>query len=320
MSNVYYTPAGQTYNLFTEALRATHLLIAGATGSGKSVLENGLISTLLYRVPNDQAGGVQLILIDPKRVELVRYRDLPHVLRYASEPEEMRRALYCAVGLMDARYRIMQQQGHTEYQGGDIYVIIDEFADLMTTDKKEITPLAQRLAQLGRAAKVHVILCTQCPLAEVIPTKIRANFDVRFCLRTATRAQSNYIMNAPGCELLPNPRTEGRAEGYYCDGADRTLYEIPYVGVDEIQRLISYWTTQIPHSNRSKRSDDKPRASALPFGGGLPAAISARPRATTKAARSSSSGCGGVFAFLLKAACAFLALCWLISFCAEHFE
>lgn len=313
MSTIYTTPAGQTYNLFTEALHAPHLLIAGATGSGKSVLENGLISTLLYRVPNDQIGGVQLILIDPNQVELVRYKDLPHVLRYASELEEMRNALFCAAALMDLRYKIMQQQGHTEYQGGDIYVIIDEFADLKVAQDKTIKSLVQRIAQLGRPAKVHTIICTQCPLAEVIPTNIKVNFDTRFCLRTATRAQSQYIMNAPGCELLPNPLTEGRAEGFFCNGSECTLYEIPYVREEEIERLIAHWTSQFPASNRSHRNIKPLRISAP----SIPHSISTSVSRRNTAARTSF---GKFLAFLIKAACAIVVFLAIIVYCSEHFQ
>ena len=167
----YTSPAGQVCTLYEDMLRQPHLLIAGATGSGKSVVINALIYTALYKFPWPDADGVQFILIDPKRVELSQYKRLPHTLCYASEPDAMREALSYAMQLCENRYRSMQRAGVRKYPGGDIYIIIDEFADLMTTQKRLIMPIIQRLAQIGRAAKVHIILATQTPIAKVLPTE-----------------------------------------------------------------------------------------------------------------------------------------------------
>lgn len=235
------TPAGKYFNLYKNALEQPQLMIAGATGSGKSVIINGLISTALYSHPWTAAtdNNAGFILIDPKRVELVQYKELPHTMRYASEPGEMVEALRYAMAVTENRYKAMQKAGERKYSGGNVYVIIDEFADLMTTNKKQVQPLIQRLAQIGRAAKVHIILATQCPLAKVIPTEIKVNFDARFGLRTRSAQDSRNILGVTGCELLPQ-----YGQGYYMDAAGITLYNIPMVPEEEITRLLTWWTSQ----------------------------------------------------------------------------
>lgn len=235
----YKTPTGRYCNLFADMLEQPHLLVAGATGSGKSVVINGMITTLLYRLPgNSRPDEVKLILIDPKRVELVAYKNLPHTVRYASEPEEMLSALQYAMTLAEGRYKVMQEKRKKMYPGGDVYIIIDEFADLMTTQKREVVPLIQRLAQIGRAAKVHIILATQTPISEVLPTKIKCNFDARVGLRTRSDQDSRNIIGKSGLERLPR-----YGKGYYMKPGEEGYYNIPYVDDDEIERLVKWWMT-----------------------------------------------------------------------------
>ncbi len=235
----YTTPGGKTWDLFTDALAQPHLLIAGTTGSGKSVIINGLIDTLMHRLPFDQPGNAQLILIDPKRVELSQYKDIPHTVRYASEPAEMLAALQAAMAITEKRFKAMQRKGEKLYTGGDLYVVIDEWADLMTTQKKAVMPIVQRLAQVGRAARVHIILATQTPLATILPTEIKCNFDARFCLRTMNASQSRVIMDANGCESLPR-----FGSGFFVTPASSKLYSIPYVQPEEIKRNLDWWDRQ----------------------------------------------------------------------------
>ena len=232
MKRAYTTPGGQVYTLYADMLKQPHLLIAGATGSGKSVAVNGLISTALH----DSPARVQFILIDPKRVELVEFKNLPHVIKYSSEPGDMVQALETAMNTTEARYHEMQRQGLKKYPGGAVYVIIDELADLMTTNKKQVAPLLQRLAQIGRAANVHLIACTQCPLSSVIPTPIKVNFDARLALRTRSAQDSRNILGAKGCELLPR---YGR--GYYMTPDGLTLYNLPMRPETETAQLVTYW-------------------------------------------------------------------------------
>ena len=228
-------PSGTTFNLFSDMAKQNHLLVAGATGSGKSVIVNGIITTLLYRFP----WQASFILIDPKRVELSPYKRLPHTICYASEPKEMVSALKYAMQIVDSRYREMEKRRERLYTGGDIYVIIDEWADLMTTNKKEVAPLIQRLAQVGRASRVHVILCTQTPIAKVIPTEIKCNFDSRVGLRTRSAQDSVNILGYAGLERLPQ-----YGQGVYMTPKGETLYKIPYVDEREQYRLISWWERQ----------------------------------------------------------------------------
>lgn len=241
MKTTWTTPAGSTYRLYADMLQQPHLLIAGATGSGKSVVINGLISTALYKAPCD----VGFILVDPKRVELSQYKRLPHVIRYASEPADMIAALDAALAITEQRYRTMQKQGLRKSAEGDVYVIIDELADLMTTNKKAVQPRLQRLCQIGRAARVHVIAATQCPLATVIPTAISVNFDARVGLRTRNAQDSRNILQRTGCELLPR-----YGQGYYMTPEGLTLYNIPMIPDAETGRLCSWWMDKT-HAHRA---------------------------------------------------------------------
>ena len=243
MKMKFYTPAGQIYNLFEDMAKQNHLLVAGATGSGKSVIVNGIITTLLYRLPSQ----VGFIFIDPKRVELSPYRALPHTIYYASEPNDMVYALQLALRICDNRFREMQKKGLRLYNGGDVYVIIDEWADLMTTNRRVVAPIVQRLAQIGRASKVHVILCTQTPIAKVIPTEIKCNFDSRVGLRTRSAQDSRNILGYSGLETLPQ-----YGQGVYMTPQEETLYKIPYVDEAEQKRLIEWWVKQLPKRKRRR--------------------------------------------------------------------
>lgn len=237
MKKTYKTPDGKYYALYRDMLDQVHLLIAGATGSGKSVVINGLIATALYHSP----AAAKFVFVDLKRVELTDYRHLPHTIRYAENINEALEALSYALTLSNTRYQQMQRKRLKKYDGGHIYVIIDEFAELMTTAKNKVTPLIQRLCQIGRAANIHVIAATQCPLAEIIPTKIKVNFDSRLGLRTSCARDSRNIIDMSGCESLPDPVIEHRAQGYYKHGSNIELWNLPKVPDDEIERLISYW-------------------------------------------------------------------------------
>lgn len=232
MKNTYTTPTGSVYTLYADMLNQVHILIAGQTGSGKSVVINGIISSALYKAPSE----VQFILLDPKRVELIDYKFLPHTIKYASEPDDMVNALQYAMTLCDTRYKAMQQAGIKKYTGSHVYVIIDELADLMTTDKKRVMPLIQRLCQIGRAAGISVIAATQCPLATVIPTPIKVNFDSKVALKTATAQHSRNIMDANGCEKLPR-----YGKGYYVTPDHNGIVNIHMIDEAETNRLIAHW-------------------------------------------------------------------------------
>lgn len=237
------TPAGTIQTIYKDMLNQPHLLVAGATGSGKSVVINALIYTALYKFPlcAESTNSVGFILLDPKRVELSAYKDLPHTLRYASEPAEMVQALQYAMQIVEDRYRTMQRHCDRKFDGQDVYVIIDEAADLMTTNRKQVQPLIQRLAQIGRAANVHIVLATQCPLAKVIPTEIKVNFDARVGLRTRSAQDSRNILGTTGCELLPR-----YGQGFYMTPEGTTLYNIPMIPDEELDARVKWWMDQRP--------------------------------------------------------------------------
>lgn len=238
----YTLPTGHVYTLFTDILRQPHTLIAGCQGSGKSVVINGLIDTLMYRAPFDQNGGAQMVLIDPKRVELAAYKDLPHTLAHAAgfNPDAWLKALNSAIRIMDARYAYMEKKGLKKYDRGDLYVIIDEWANVYKNGGKDAYKAVLRLTSEGRAAKVHLIMATQVPKANIIPTEIRENFDSRICLRTANAIQSRVIMEDNGCESLPR-----YGQGFYVNPEGTELYNIPYVQQDELDRNIAWWAEQV---------------------------------------------------------------------------
>ena len=234
----WITPEGKSFVKYENMMEQPHLLVAGATGSGKSVVINGIITTALFEAPSQ----VQFILIDPKRVELVDYRYLPHTEFYASEPAEMVRGLQMAMNTIEMRYTQMQRAHVKKYQGAQLYVIIDELADLMTTNKKQVMPLIQRIAQIGRAAGVHLICATQCPLAKVIPTEIKVNFDARVGLRTRSAQDSRNILGFNGCEDLPR-----YGQAYYMNpdsGVKKIV--VPMYDTSETWRLINHWMQQRP--------------------------------------------------------------------------
>ena len=252
--DTYTTPAGIKRGLFENMLSQSHLLIAGASGSGKSVLVNGLLTTALYRFPFSTKGGAQFILIDPKRVELLPYKNLPHTIGYASEPEEIVDLLKKAVQITEERWKVMGTKGLLKYDGGDIYVVIEELADLMTTNKRVVQPLIQRLCQIARAANVHCICVTQCPLREILCTPIKVNFDGVVALRTRCAQDSRNIIGCNGAELLPR---YGECLYYTPDFTQPYQYSIPY-DVGEKERLIHFWMKQ-------KFEHEKPRRGLLSF-------------------------------------------------------
>lgn len=237
----YRTPAGIVNGLFNHMLKQSHLLIAGASGAGKSVLVNGLLTSALYELPFNRSGGVQFILIDPKRVELAPYKDLPHTIGYASEPETMIALLRKAVAITEKRYREMEAAGLRKYEGSEIYVVIEELADLMTTNRREVQPMIQRLCQIARAARVHVWAVTQCPLVKVIPTEIKVNFDGIVALRTRSAQDSRNIIGIAGAELLPR---YGECLYYSPDFMRVQRFTIENTTDDERDARINFWMDQ----------------------------------------------------------------------------
>lgn len=236
---LYKTPPGEKSLLYADMLKQPHLLVAGATGSGKSVVINGLIYTVLYQIPGDGTGAAAFVLIDPKRVELSEYRQLPHSVYYASEPSDIRSAFVYAMQQTESRFSAMQRQGVRKYAGGDLYVIIDEWADIITTQPPETVRTVQRLAQIGRAARVHIVLATQTPIAKILPTEIKCNFDSRLALRTRSAQDSRNITGRAGCEKLPR-----FGYGYYMTPEGERIEKLHYYTDEEITTRVDWWKNQ----------------------------------------------------------------------------
>lgn len=194
----WITPDGTIYDLYSSILEENHLLIGGATGSGKSVVLNALIYTALYKSPND----VAFVLCDPKMVELSRYAKLPHVLRYADTLQDISSALQMVHALMMNRFRDMKRAGLVETSERDIYVIVDEFADLVVRGanrqenalKKACEGYIESIGKLGRAAHVHLILATQAPNRRTIKANIVLNMTATLALRCKYPTESRQLI------------------------------------------------------------------------------------------------------------------------------
>jgi S-DNA-T family DNA segregation ATPase FtsK/SpoIIIE len=211
---------GNTY--VTNLAQMPHLLIAGSTGSGKSVAINCLICSILYKSsPED----VKFIMVDPKRLELGLYADIPHLLTpIVTDPKQASNALNWAVREMEERYRLLAQQGVRDLKHYNqvvnelpdpasededrpeplplIVLIVDELADLMMTSGKEVEAALTRLAQMARAVGIHLILATQRPSVDVITGLIKANFPSRVSFRVSSKVDSRTILDSNGAEQL----------------------------------------------------------------------------------------------------------------------
>jgi DNA segregation ATPase FtsK/SpoIIIE, S-DNA-T family len=187
-----------------------HLLIAGATGSGKSVMINALLVSLLYR---NSPSNLKLILVDPKRVELSLYNDIPHLLTpVIVEPEKCISALKWGVAEMERRYKLFAEVGKRnigEYNAAKkdeampyIVIIIDELADLMALSASDVEALIVRLAQMARATGIHLVLATQRPSVDVITGLIKANIPARIAFSVASQFDSRTILDQGGAEKL----------------------------------------------------------------------------------------------------------------------
>jgi S-DNA-T family DNA segregation ATPase FtsK/SpoIIIE len=235
-----------------------HLLIAGSTGTGKSVGLNCMISSILFRSTPDQ---VRLILIDPKRLELGVYEDIPHLLTpVVTDPKVAANVLKWAVTEMERRIRMLAsegvrnieqfnnilraEEGATNEETGEelkplhyIVIVIDELADLMMVSAHEVEEAITRLAQMARAVGIHLILATQRPSVDVITGLIKANFPARVSYRVAARVDSRTILDSIGAEQLL-----GRGDMLFLPPGSARLTRIhgAYVTEHEIARLTSF--------------------------------------------------------------------------------
>jgi S-DNA-T family DNA segregation ATPase FtsK/SpoIIIE len=257
-----------------------HLLVAGTTGSGKSVGLNCMILSLLYRLTPDQC---RMIMIDPKMLELSMYKGIPHLLAdVVTEPQKAVRALKWTVEQMEDRYRMMasanvrslasfndkvrqakakgQKIGRKVQTGWDpetgkpiyeeetldlaplpqIVVVVDELADLMMTAGKEVEFLIQRLAQKARAAGIHLIMATQRPSVDVITGVIKANLPTRISFHVTSKIDSRTILGEQGAEQLL-----GKGDMLYMPGGKQIIrVHGPFVSDDEVMAVAEFWRSQ----------------------------------------------------------------------------
>jgi S-DNA-T family DNA segregation ATPase FtsK/SpoIIIE len=188
-----------------------HLLVAGATGSGKSVALNSMISSLLF---NTSPVDLKMVMIDPKILELSAYEGIPHLLTpVITQPKEASWILQKLVEEMQRRYRILAERGVRNIDGYNktanseealpyVVVIVDELADLMMTAQREVEDSIARLAQMARAAGIHLILATQRPSVDVLTGVIKANFPARISFKVSSRIDSRTILDTIGAEDL----------------------------------------------------------------------------------------------------------------------
>lgn len=239
-----------------------HLLIAGSTGTGKSVAINAMIMSILYKATPDQ---VRLVLVDPKRLELGNYEGVPHLYTpIITEPKLAANALRNAVREMERRLKLLAQRGvrnidqyNRLFNDGDtpslfgedseerpipyIVIIIDELADLMMLDGGNVEESITRLAQMARAVGIHLVLATQRPSVDVITGLIKANFPARISFRVATKVDSRTILDANGAEALL-----GRGDMLYLPSGSARVHRLhaPFVTEKEIAAVVEFWKSQ----------------------------------------------------------------------------
>jgi S-DNA-T family DNA segregation ATPase FtsK/SpoIIIE len=237
-----------------------HVLIAGSTGSGKSVAINAMIMSILFKTTPEQ---VRMILVDPKRVELGMYEGIPHLFTpIITEPKLAANALRNAVREMERRLKLLASrsvrnidQYNKLFENGTpnlfeddeqaplpyIIIIIDELADLMMLDKSNVEEAITRLAQMARAVGIHLVLATQRPSVDVITGLIKANVPTRMSFRLATKVDSRTILDANGAESLL-----GRGDMLFLPPGTSRLQRVhaPFVTETEISAVVDFWKSQ----------------------------------------------------------------------------
>ena len=224
-----------------------HLLIAGTTGSGKSVCINTIILSLLYRHTPDKC---KFILIDPKMLELSTYEGIPHLLcPVITEAKKAASVLGWVVKEMENRYRLMTKEGVRNIDGYNtkhalampyIVVVVDEMSDLMLVAGKEIESYIQKLSQMARAAGIHIIMATQRPSVDVITGTIKANFPTRISFQVTSKIDSRTILGEQGAEQLL-----GKGDMLYMSSANRIVrIHAPFVSDNEIEKVNNYLRSQ----------------------------------------------------------------------------
>ncbi len=224
-----------------------HLLIAGTTGSGKSICINTIISSLLYKHSPDH---LKFILIDPKMLELSSYEGIPHLLSpVITDAKKATSALSWTVREMENRYRLMSSEGVRNIDGYNqkhklkmpyIVVVVDEMSDLMLISGKEIENYVQKLSAMARAAGIHIIMATQRPSVDVITGTIKANFPTRISFQVSSKIDSKTVLGEQGAEQLL-----GKGDMLFMSSANK-IFRIhgPYISEGEIEKITSFLRSQ----------------------------------------------------------------------------
>ena len=238
-----------------------HLLIAGATGSGKSVCINAIVSSLLF---NNGPDRLRLLLVDPKRVELVAFNGVPHLIApVVTEIDQVVGALTWTAIQMDERYRSFAQVGARQLKDYNrkvdrknkppewaelepypyLVVVIDELADLMYAAPDKVEFYVCRLAQMARATGIHLVLATQRPSVDVVTGLIKANFPSRIAFSVTSQTDSRVILDTPGAEKLL-----GRGDMLFMrpDSAKLDRIQGAFISDQEIESLVRFWRTSMP--------------------------------------------------------------------------
>lgn len=221
-----------------------HLLIAGSTGSGKSIFLHSVIISLIYKSSPEE---VKFLMIDPKRIELSVYDEIPYLLHpVVLEPKMATKALKWVVNEMERRYSLFEEVGARNLESYNekfeekipyIVVIIDELADLMVISSKEVETLLTRLAQMARAAGIHLLVATQRPSVDVITGLIKVNFPARISFQVTSKVDSRTILDVQGAERLL-----GAGDMLFMPPGSSHLQRIhgPYVSEEEVKKLVEY--------------------------------------------------------------------------------
>jgi S-DNA-T family DNA segregation ATPase FtsK/SpoIIIE len=251
--------SGQAY--VADLASMPHLLIAGATGSGKSVCINAVIACLLSTHTPET---LRLLMIDPKMVELVNYNGIPHLLApVVTELEKAVGVLSWATREMDRRYKLFSKEhvrniesynSKMAQEGREtlpyIVLIIDELADMMMMAPEEVERTLARLAQMARATGMHLILATQRPSVDVVTGLIKANFPARIAFAVSSQIDSRVILDSPGAERLL-----GKGDMLYmaADSAKLQRLQGVFVSDHELNQLVRFWQTSMPAPERGAR-------------------------------------------------------------------
>lgn len=282
--------------IVTDISKMPHVLVAGTTGSGKSVLINSFITSLLFRASPQE---VKLILVDPKRVEFTAYNGIPHLLTpVIVEPEKILSALKWSMTEMDRRYKLFAERGVRNIEGYNelsgfqalpyIVIVIDELADLMMFAPVEVEDSVARLAQMARATGIHLVIATQRPSVNVITGLIKANIPARIAFNVSSMIDSRVILDTPGAEKLL-----GRGDMLYIppDQAKPTRIQGAFVSEKEVKKLVDYLKSKQVTVEYTEEILTQP--------------VGAKSRGTASATAVDSSGRDSMFEEVVRLVCQF---------------